>query len=231
MGKKLNHYIDALVSLFFPNICVACGTALAGNEKYACTNCLANLALTNFWKHKNNPIEEIFWGRVPVEAAASFVFFEKGGHFQHLLHHLKYKRKSEIGILLGKLYGNKLVESRLNNIDLIVPVPLHKSRYRNRGFNQSEMIAQGLSTSMKKPYNPEAVERIVATKTQTSKTRFDRWINVEGVFKVTKPESLIGKHLLVVDDVVTTGATSESFMQELLKVPGVKVSFVALASA
>jgi ComF family protein len=227
---NIKSYYTSFLNLLFPNLCVACGYALAGNEMYVCTSCLANLPYTHFYTHKHNPVEEIFWGRVQVENAASYIFFEKGGHLQEILHQLKYKQKPEVGVLMGRLFGNKLVKSRFNAIDVIVPVPLHKSRQSKRGYNQSEMIANGIAQSMNKPVEATAVIRAFATKTQTSKSRFERWLNVDGVFKITKPEAFIGRHLLIVDDVVTTGATSESFIQEFLKIPGVKVSFVALGS-
>lgn len=227
----IKQYLESFLNLIYPNICVACNTALAGNEKYICTQCLSNLPYTGFEVKKDNPVEEVFWGRLQVEAAASFVFFEKGSHLQEILHHLKYKQKPEVGVLMGKRFGNRLKESRFKDIDVIVPIPLHKSRLGKRGYNQSEMIAIGLSQAMNKPVEANAIIRTKATKTQISKKRFDRWLNVEGVFSTTQPEVFIRKHLLVVDDVVTTGATSESFMNELLKIPGVKVSFVALGSA
>jgi ComF family protein len=231
MFGKINKYFNNLLDLFFPNICVACQTALAGNEQYVCTACLSGLPYTNFWNHTENPIEKIFWGRVVIESAAALVFFEKNSHFQEILHHLKYRGKSELGVLLGRIYGSKIKQSTLAEADIIVPVPLHKSREQKRGFNQSERVAEGLGKSLNIPVVANAAERMVATKTQTSKKRFDRWLNVAGVFNITRPEKFIGKHILVVDDVITTGATSESFMNELLKIPGVKVSFVALASA
>lgn len=227
----IKKHFTSFLNLLFPNICISCSIALAGNEEYVCTHCLANLPYTNYFLHKNNPIEEIFWGRLSVEAAASFVFFEKGGHLQEILHHLKYRQKPNIGILMGKIFGNRLAESRFNDIDVIVPIPLHKSRQSKRGFNQSEMIAIGLGKAMQKPVVTSVIKRVVATKTQTNKSRFNRWLNVEGVFKNVSPEAFIGNHILVVDDVVTTGATAESFMNELIKVLGVKVSFVALGSA
>jgi ComF family protein len=227
----IKEYISSFINLLFPNICIACKNALAGNEQYICTNCMANLPTTNFWLQNNNPIEKIFWGRVPVVAAASFSYFEKDSRLQHILHHLKYKGKSEVGILLGKAFGYKLIDSRFNTIDLIIPVPLHKLRQRQRGYNQSEMIAKGLSIAMKKPMLSNSVSRLIATKSQTNKKRYDRWLNVEGVFNIEHPKTLENKHLLIVDDVITTGATLESLIQEVLKVPGVQVSVVTLATA
>jgi ComF family protein len=228
---QIKNIFHSLLDIFYPNICVACDTAMAGNEKYVCTTCLAGLPFTNFWHHNENPVSQIFWGRVPVENSASFVFFEKGSHFQKMLHQLKYKGKADLGIILGRLFGHKLKESPFSEVDIIIPVPLHNSRKRFRGYNQSEKIARGLGESLEKPVLPNLVRRTKATKTQTSKSRFDRWENVDGSFKITSPSRLKDKHILVVDDVVTTGATSEAMMQELIRVPGAKVSFVALAHA
>ena len=227
----LKSYLQSFFNLIFPKTCVACSNSLAGNEEHVCTVCLSNLPQTNFWKQADNPIAKTFWGRVSIEAAASFLFFEKDSPLQHMLYHLKYQGRSEIGVILGKLFGAKLENSEFDQIDAIVPVPLHKKRLKNRGYNQSEMIAQGLSHILKKPLFTKTVIRHKATRSQTSKARFDRWLNVKGVFKVTDPESITNKHLLVVDDVITTGATTESFVQELIKVPGVKVSVVSIASA
>lgn len=228
---SLRSYLHSFVDLLFPNICMACSTALSGNERSVCTKCLSALPFTNFWNHRHNPVSEVFWGRVDVQAAASLVFFEKGSGLQQMLFALKYKSKPEVGVVLGRYLGHKLVGSPFENVDLIIPVPLHQTRYRERGFNQSERIAAGIGQSLKKPVSDELVRRAKATKTQTSKNRYDRWLNVEGVFEIPDTLPLIEKHILVVDDVVTTGATSESLIQELLKVPGVKVSFVAVAHA
>lgn len=228
---KFRQYLKSFLNLIFPNICVSCNTVLAGNELYVCTHCISQLPTTGFWLHKDNPIEELFWGRLEVDSAASFVFYEKGSHIQKILHHIKYKQKPDLGIVMGKLFGIKLIDSRFSDIDIIVPIPLHKARLSKRGFNQSEKIALGIGLAMNKPVEVHTIKRARATNTQTSKSRFERWLNVEGVFEIIKPKYLIGKHILVVDDIVTTGATSESFMHELLKVPGVKVSFAAIGSA
>jgi ComF family protein len=217
--------------LLYPDICLACGNSLAGNEYYICTKCLGNLPLTNFWNQPENPVEQLFWGRVKIEFAAAYLYFEKGSHFQNIFHELKYKGKKDVGVLLGKLYGQKLCESRFNEIDLIIPIPLHKSRMHQRGYNQSELIAQGISESMNKPVDTKSVIRIKATKTQTSRSRYERWLNVEGIFKCIDKSPLENKHVLIVDDIVTTGATTESLIQEISDIPGIKISVVALAVA
>lgn len=212
-------------------MCIACSTDLVGNEKFVCADCLANLPFTNFWNTKDNPVSEVFWGRVLVENAASLVFFEKGSAIQHILHQLKYGGNAAVGVVMGKYLGAKLAATAYSDVDMLIPVPLHKNRKRKRGYNQSECIARGIAAVFNKPVCNTLVTRQRFTKTQTSKSRFERWLNVDGVFKISDPKPLMDKHILVVDDVLTTGATAESLIQELLKVPGVKVSFVALAHA
>lgn len=231
LTKTIRLYLSSFTNLIFPNLCVACNVALSGNEQFVCSKCLSSLPFTNFWEHKNNPVEEVFWGRVHLENAASMVFFEKGSAFQKILHQLKYRNNPDIGIHIGKYFGNKLLNTAYCNIDIIIPVPLHRSRFKKRGYNQSEKIAEGLGFVFKKPAVNQVIKRSKATKTQTSKSRFERWQNVEGVFDVVDKSILVNKHILVVDDVITTGATSESLITEILKIPGTKVSFVALASA
>ncbi len=227
----IKKFLHSFFNLLFPRVCVACSNVLAGNEEYICTNCLARLAQTRFWKMEMNPISKIFWGRVQLENATSFLYFEKDSTLQHILHHLKYKNKPEIGIILGKLFGAKLKDTPYAQTDYIIPVPLHKKREKERGYNQSTCIAQGISHCINVPIMDKAAIRVKQTKTQTNKTRFDRWLNVENVFKIILPQEIENKHILVVDDVITTGATTESFIQELLKIKGVRVSLAVIASA
>ncbi len=186
---------------------------------------------TNYWEKVDNPVEKMFWGRIELEAAASFLFFEKGAIAQNLIHHLKYKGKSEIGLHIGYLFGNKLKCSVYNEIDAIVPVPLHPFRKATRGFNQSEMIAQGIGKALQKPVISDAVVRLKKNRSQTSKGRYSRWLNSEGIFSCTKPEQFDAKHILLVDDIITTGATIESLASTIKNESKTKISVVALASA
>lgn len=189
------------------------------------------MPLTNFWKQKKNPVEQIFWGKIKVENAASLFYFEKDSRYQNILHQLKYKGKKNIGIQLGRIFGYHLSESEFKNIDVIIPVPLHKKRLRKRGYNQSEMVGLGLSHAMDKPMWQNTVSRIIHTKSQTNKNRYNRWLNVDGIFKVNSPEQLKNKHILIIDDVITTGSTIESLAQELLQIINVKISIITLAVA
>lgn len=224
-------YLKYFINLLYPNLCVACEKSLLAKEKILCTDCLTSIPLTNFWNQKDNPVEQLFWGRVKLENAASFIYYEKNSRYQNALHQLKYFGKKETGIQLGKLFGNYLIGSRYDSVDAIIPVPLHKKKLKKRGYNQSEMIAIGLGAILQKQLITKSLIRKNASSSQTNKNRFERWKNVEDIFECTKPETIQNKHILLVDDVITTGATAESVISELLKVKGVRVSLVSIASA
>lgn len=220
------------VSLIYPNVCVSCGKNLYKNEYCICTCCIYHLPKTNYHFSSENPIAKLFWGRVNIHSAAAYYKFEKGSKTQHLIHQLKYRGKKEIGLTIGKLYGNELKKSSLfNTINLIIPVPLHSRKQRKRGYNQSDFFAKGLSESIGVGYSTNALSRVRQSDSQTKKARFKRWENVASIFKVKDADQLEGKHILLVDDVVTTGATLEACVQALLEIPHVKVSIAAIASA
>jgi ComF family protein len=182
--------------------------------------------------NEENPVFQIFAGRAPISLATSFCRFDKGGHLQHLLHQLKYKGNREVGIKMGMLLGYDLIQHSLyQDIDTIIPVPLHPQKEKKRGYNQSTEICKGLSESMNRPLITGNLVREVHSASQTLKGRFERWENVSGIFSVKNGALLTGKHLLLVDDVVTTGATLEACCEPLLKIPGVKVSIATLACA
>lgn len=225
-------WVSDLLNLFFPNYCQSCGSALVGQEEVICYQCLFHLPKTGFHHHAENPISRLFWGRVNLHSASSYLFFSKGGNVQHLMHLLKYKGHQETGIYLGELYGKELAESSLfNSAEVIMPVPLHPNKQRIRGYNQSEKIANGLSKSMGIPYQGNNLSKIEHTESQTKKTRYERWQNVKDAFSVNEPEKIEGKHILLVDDVLTTGATIEACATKLLQVPETRVSVVTLAYA
>jgi ComF family protein len=226
----LLNYIEDLISLLYPEICNACGKPLHKHESLICNYCKVKLPITNFHLQQENPIEKIFWGRVPVEKAGAFLYFHKGNRVQQLMHNFKYKGKKEIGVLIGSIYGQELSKSNtFSDADLIIPVPLHPSKLKKRGYNQSEYFAQGISNITKIPYNSNILLRTVASSTQTKKNRFERWQNVETIFNVVDSDLIANKHIILVDDVITTGATIEACTYTLLKAAPCKVSFLALA--
>jgi ComF family protein len=224
--------LNDLLSLFFPQLCVGCNTPLVKGEDILCLNCLADLPKTNYLDGIDNPVALHFLGKVRISYATSFCHFDKGGRVQHLLHQLKYKGKKEIGYKMGLLFGFDLIQNvHFQEIDAIVPVPLHPRKQRSRGYNQSTEICKGISDSMNRPLISGNLIRQIYTSSQTLKGRYERWENVSGIFRVKNSAGFAGKHLLLVDDVITTGATLEACCHPLLEIPGVRVSIAALTNA
>jgi ComF family protein len=223
---------DDFISLLFPRLCYACGNHLMRNERLICTECYVVIPRTNYHNLEDNPVAQLFWGRCRIEKAAAFSYYNKGSRIRTLIHNLKYRGIREIGYELGRIYGLSLkAAGYTKDIDLIMPVPLHPEKMRLRGFNQSETISDGIADVVSLPVDIKSLERTIVSATQTRKSRYERWTNVEGIFKVADPVTIMGKHVLLVDDVITTGSTIESCTNELLKIEGVKVSVVALAFA
>lgn len=232
----LKRYISNLwgdfLNLFYPKICQSCGNYLLKNETAICTRCLFEIPKTNFHLEKNNPVSILFWGRVKIEYACSYYTFAKGSKFQKLIHKLKYHHRTDIGIELGKHLGFNLRKSEFfDDIDVIIPVPLHPKKQKIRGYNQAKVIADGLAESMKLAVSDSNLYRSVHTQSQTRKSKLERWENVENIFQLHQPNELEGKHILLVDDVVTTGSTLEACAQAILNVKGSKVSIATLAYA
>jgi ComF family protein len=228
----INDLWDDFISLLFPRLCYGCGNHLLRNENIFCTECFVVIPRTNYHLEDENPVEQLFWGRCLIEKAAAFSFYNKGSRIRNLIHNLKYKGIKDIGYELGRIYGLSLKSSGFtNDIDLIIPVPLHPSKKRIRGFNQSDIISSGIADVTGLTVDINSLVRTTVSATQTKRSRYERWTNVEGIFCVTDPEIIRGKHILLVDDVITTGSTIESCANELLKVEGLKVSVVALAFA
>ena len=230
--KKIIEYIEDFWFLIFPYVCESCGVALGKNEPPVCFKCLYELPRTDYCLNQENPIVDLFIGRIKLEKATALFHYYKGSRFKKLLHGLKYKNKPEIGILLGKELGAAMVSSNnFKDVDYIIPVPLHPNRQKQRGYNQSEMIGEGIAAVAGIPMLTDVLLRSVETVTQTKMTRDDRWKNVSGKF-IIKNENLIhNKHLLLIDDVVTTGSTLEACGETLLNVDGVKLSIAVLAEA
>ena len=224
-------WFSNLFHLLFPETCAACNRQLQHHEDLLCLYCQHDLPYTNFHTHPtDNPIAKHFWGRVPLQNTAAYLHFSKGGRVQHLIHLLKYKNRPDVGEVIGKQYGEQLAKlPDWQTIDWVIPVPLHPAKELKRGYNQSDTLAKGLADGLGTAWSRDILVRRTYTESQTRKGRFARWINVETVFDLIDPEKIRGKHLLLVDDVITTGATIEACAQKLLAIEGVKVSVVSIA--
>jgi len=227
---KLAHWIDPVFWLYFPKNCPACGRPLRLFGANICGRCSQNLPETHFFEAPGNPIEKIFYGRLPIQAGAAASYFHKNSALQALLFQLKYKSNKEVGLFIGKQMGTLLAASdRFASIDGLVPVPLHAQAHSKRGFNQAALICEGISQVWHKPVFSEAIVRNKRTNTQTKQTRAERWDNMENAFTIKDPASITGKHILLMDDVITTGATIEACGKTLLTVEGVRVSVASAA--
>ena len=232
MMDGLHEVWDSFLHLFFPHVCAGCGTDALGSEETICIRCLHHLPKTEFDLISGNPVEKIFWGRVPLVSACSIYYFSKDSLIQSLLHQLKYRAHRSLGPFLGEEMGKLLVRSgRFFPVDGIVPVPLHPSKEKQRGYNQAGLLAEGISRATNTPFSIDLLRRTFATSTQTRKNRMQRWENVQDKFICSDSASVKGKHLLLVDDVVTTGATLESCGQSLLAAGAASIRIATLAYA
>lgn len=230
--KKIIFIADDFVSLLFPRLCQACGEALVRNEKIICTSCMLDIPATAYHLERGNRLEQNFYGRCYIEKAAAWTYYRQGCKAQQLVHRLKYGGVKPIGHYLGRMYGNIIRDTDFcSGIDCLAAVPLHPSKERKRGFNQSRLIAEGMADALDLPFVAGLLRRRRSSETQTNKHRYDRWMNVEGIFEVNGRAEIEGKHILLVDDVITTGATMEACASELLKIKDVKVSLAAIAAA
>ncbi len=211
---------------------MGCGSDLLPDHELLCLRCINDLPHTEFEKYPNNPIERIFIGRLPIVAATSGFYFSKGELVQNLIHDLKYKGNKDAGIYLSEMMGNSMVSTgRFKNIDYLIPLPLFAEKEYKRGFNQADIVCNGLSNMMNIPVLTKNVVRIRFTETQTKKHRTERWHNVFDSFKVTNESVLENKHILLVDDVITTGATLDACAQVINQIKGIKISIATLATA
>lgn len=227
---KANVIASALTQLFFPHVCAACGTDALDSKQLLCFSCSSNLPITNFNHHTDNPVEKVFWGRIPLFGAASYMYFSKQSSVQKLMHQFKYKGHKEIGFYFGRKLGESIVDSRrFMELDGLIPLPLHPRKEKKRGYNQAMVLCEGMAEILKVPVFSGAVERALTTDTQTRKSRLERWQNMEGRFRVREPDTLVNKMVLLVDDIITTGATLESCGRELLAVPGLALGVATLA--
>jgi len=227
-----NGILSDFISLFFPAYCYACKEQLYKSEESICLKCEHELPTTNYHLDPQNPVMIKMYGKSPIAFASSYLRFVKSGKTQRLLHQLKYHNKPEIGNILGRWYANQISETiGTHGIDMIVPVPLHEKKRKKRGYNQSDGFAKGLSEILEVDTNLDALIRTRQSATQTNKSKMERWENVEKIFEVTNALAVKGKHVLVVDDVITTGSTLASCANELLDNGAGSVSVATIAVA
>jgi ComF family protein len=232
MITQLKNIFSSTLHLFYPHHCSGCGSDLLDETQLLCLKCIHQLPHTNFANLANNPVEKYFWGRIPLQAAFSQFYFSKNFLVQQLIHRLKYRGDTAIGEYLGEMMGSTLLKShRFHPIDALVPLPLYPGKERKRGYNQAAVICNGIASVINKPVLIGAVTRCQATETQTRKHRTERWENVRDSFIVSRRSELAGRHLLLVDDVVTTGATLEACGDKMLAVEGSRLSIATLAYA
>ena len=232
MKNTVKYWFGPLFHLFFPRCCAVCGASLIEGEDTICTRCNIDMPRTNYHKMKDNPVERMFLGKFPLERATSFFFYRKGSDFRQVLHQLKYGGQKEIGAIMGRYMASELQASDFfHGVDVIIPIPLHKKKQQIRGYNQSEWISRGIMAVTGIPVDTEAIIRRKNTETQTQKSALERWENVDGIFELHRSEHLAGKHILIVDDVLTTGATTVACASRLAEIEGVRISVLTLAMA
>ncbi len=224
--------INDFLSLIYPRHCEACVNSLFKHETFICNHCRLNLPKSNYHKNAENELSRTFAGRILLQNSLCFYLFEKNGKVQKLLHAIKYQNQKELALFIGDLYARDLEKEEGYAIcDIIVPIPLHYKKLKARGFNQSEWFAKGLAQRLNKPLDVLSFERAHETSTQTKKKKYQRWENVEGIFNLKNKEAFVNKHVLLVDDVITTGATIEAAWMALKDVEGIKLSVASIAFA
>lgn len=221
-----------IINLFFPPVCSGCHSFLISNENVICTQCRHNIPLTNHHLNPENEAFKKFYGRIPVEYTSALLYFHKKGIVQELIHNLKYKGQEQIGTVLGEWYAEDLKNSTIiKSVDEIIPVPLHKRKLRERGYNQVTNFGLSLSNGLQIAYNPNLLVRNIYSKTQSKKNLLNRSDGIDTIFDVSFTEKDHNKHFLLIDDVMTTGSTLEACSHALLKIPGAKISIVCMAMA
>ncbi len=230
MIKTLNTYTKDLLHLFFPHYCTGCGSDVVEDGQMLCLQCVAKLPETNFFQVQNNPVEKTFFGRLKLESAGAAFYFTKDSLVQNLVTELKYHGNKEIGSYLGKLTALEMQKTdRFNSVDCLIPLPLNEKKLFRRGYNQAAVIAEGMASVLNIPVIDKVVKRKLFTETQTKKDRISRWQSMQDVFEVTDSAILENKHVLLVDDIVTTGATLEACGNTMLQIPNLKLSIATVA--
>ena len=221
-----------LWKLFFPQCCLICGKTLLEGEEYLCFQCLSNIPRTHLYLRKDNEMEKELWGKFPIERASAYLYYSKGGDVKKLLTDLKYRGNADLGSFLGRCMTREMLSSGFfQGVDGIIPVPLHPRKQKIRGYNQSIMLANGISSVTNIPVWNDLLVRTQYTQTQTRKGSYERWLNVKDMFECTSPERLRDKHVLLVDDVFTTGATLVACADAFRQIPGLRFSVLTLAIA
>jgi len=228
----MSDILHDMVNLFYPHHCILCEKMLIESEQHICIDCLCDLPKTNYHTNKGNPARALFAGYPQVNEVTAFLFFEKEGTTQKLIHSLKYYGNKELAEYMGRIAALELRDYGFYaSIEAIIPIPLHRKKEKKRGYNQSHLIAKGISSVYGCEICDTLIKRVMDTKSQTRKSIFERHVNVEKIFEVTDIERLYGKHVLIIDDVITTGATSSSCIDALIQVPDIKISIFSLSIA
>ena len=226
----IRHYLNAFLHLLYPQICFGCGTDQIDHTTPLCQQCIQNLPFTDFFSINQNPIEKICWGRADIKNAGALLFFTKDSLVQTLITQLKYHHNKKVGILFGKLMGEAIaVEEKFKEVDIIIPIPISASKINSRGFNQSKVIAMGMQHVWHRPLLNDVLIKKSWSNSQTKKNRKARLQQLPDLFYLQKPTSIEGKHILLVDDVLTTGATLEAAITSLMTGSPASVSIAVAA--
>ncbi|MEY3576851.1 MAG: hypothetical protein RL394_433 [Bacteroidota bacterium] len=223
-------WCDALVHVFYPSLCFGCNNELIQGDQFVCLQCQTELGLTQFESIRNNPVEKLFWGRADIPFAASTFYYIDNTPLQQIIHHIKYKQEKELGIHMGQImgiHGSELFTEF--ETELCIPMPLHPKKEYKRGYNQASLLCEGIFKQTGIPYNERALVRNENTRTQTKKSRIERWENVASVFDISEPSIIKDKHVVVVDDVITTGSSTEACVNALMQHGAKTVGIYSLA--
>ena len=224
-------WIHDLLQLFYPRLCITCENKLTEDEQYVCLYCFCDLPRTNFHQHMHNPMMKLFAGTLQINKIAAFLLFERNGKVQHLIHSIKYFGNKQLARHLGRIASMEMIEDGLfQGIDWLIPVPLHPKKERKRGYNQAEWIAKGIEAVCHCQIEKDVLQRVMYTDSQTRKTLYERHRNVEEIFSLKNADSLKGKHILLIDDVITTGATLNACIKTLSAIPDIRISVFALTT-
>ncbi|WP_298504158.1 ComF family protein [uncultured Maribacter sp.] len=228
--SKLPNILNDINTLLFPIVCFGCNARLNRGEKHLCTVCRNQIPLTDFTFNEENPVDRIFYGRINIKKASSFLYFTEIGIVKNLIHNLKYKNQEQIGVFIGEWYGQILAENNfLKDIDYIIPVPLHSKKLKKRGYNQVTKFGKSLAKYLNAIFLDTILIKTENTKTQTKKGRLRRWHEQKNLYHLTNPLVLANKKILLLDDVITTGATMEICAKTLQEAPGVTIYITSMA--